>query len=280
MDTTENEWHALRREIDALRSENRLLYNEITNLNKTLCAEITSLRKQTLTLFAELTNHHAILKNEIKFSNSKDLRLHLTRLAGMQTAEFIISRMNKLKDFDTREDHLKYALSQADDASSMGGLFLEFGVFAGNSINLLSAIKPDKIFYGFDSFEGLPEDWRMGFGKGRFDRKGDLPKVNENVRLVKGWFNETLPAFVKEHPEPCAFIHIDCDLYSSTKTVLDTLKNQIGTGTIISFDEYYNHPGWQDDGEYKAFNAFVTENNLKFEYVARSNLGQVSVRIK
>ena len=157
---------------------------------------------------------------------------------------------------------------------------MEFGVFAGNSINLISSTLPDKIIYGFDSFEGLPENWREGFSKGTFNRKGGLPQVNDNVRLVKGWFNETLPEFVKAHPEQCAFIHIDCDLYSSTKTVLDTLKNQIGAGTVIAFDEYYNYPGWQDDGEYRAFNDFVAWNHLEFEYVARSNLGQVSVKIK
>ena len=157
---------------------------------------------------------------------------------------------------------------------------MEFGVFKGESINMISGIKSDKIVYGFDSFEGLPEDWRMDFYKGTFNQQGNLPQVNENVRLVKGWFNETLPEFIKTHSEPCAFIHIDCDLYSSTKMVLDTLKHQIVSGTIISFDEYYNYPGWQDDGEYKAFNDFVKENNIEFEYLARSNLGQVSVRIK
>ena len=280
MDTTENEWHSLRREIDALRSENRLLYNEITNLNKILFAEITSLRKQSVTLFTELATYQAIIENAINFSNSKNLRLHLTRLAGMQTAEFIVEHMNKIKTFDTREEHLKYALNQADNDSSGEGLFLEFGVFNGKSINIISATKPNKIIYGFDSFEGLPENWRAGFAKGRFNREGNLPQVNENVRLVKGWFNETIPEFVKEHPEPCAFIHIDCDLYSSTKTVFDTLKNKICAGTVISFDEYYNYPGWQDDGEYKAFNDFVAENNFEFEYIARSNLGQASVRIK
>lgn len=156
---------------------------------------------------------------------------------------------------------------------------MEFGVFAGNSINLLSAIKPDKIFYGFDSFKGLPEMWRDGFDKAAFNRDGNLPQVNENVRLVKGWFNETLPAFVKEHPEKCAFIHIDCDLYSSTKTIFEMLKNQIVSGTVITFDEYFNYPGWQE-GEYKAFMEFIAWSGLEFEYIARTNHEQVAVKIK
>lgn len=108
---------------------------------------------------------------------------------------------------------------------------------------------------------------------------GNAPQVNENVRLVKGRFNETLPEFVKEHTEPCAFIHVDCDLYSSTKTIFDNLKNQIVSGTVIAFDEYFNYPGWQE-GEYKAFMEYVEENNIEFEYIARTDYEQVAVRIK
>ena len=156
---------------------------------------------------------------------------------------------------------------------------MEFGVYKGNSINFISATMPDKIFYGFDSFEGLPENWRTGFDKAAFDKNGDLPRVNDNVRLIKGWFNETLPDFVKAHSEPCAFIHVDCDLYSSTKTIFDNLKNQIVSGTVIAFDEYFNYPGWQQ-GEYKAFMEFVAEKNFDFEYIARTEHEQVAVKIK
>ena len=138
---------------------------------------------------------------------------------------------------------------------------------------------PDKIVYGFDSFDGLPEDWRYDSLKKEFSLDGNLPQVNGNVRLVKGWFNETLPVFVKSHPQKCAFVHVDCDLYSSTKTIFDTLKNQIGAGTVIAFDEYFNYPGWQE-GEYKAFQEFIAETGLEFEYIARTNFAQVAVKIK
>jgi hypothetical protein len=43
----------------------------------------------------------------------------------------------------------------------------------------------------------LPEKWRDGFGKGSFSRNGNFPKVNSNVELIKGWFHETLPNFIK-----------------------------------------------------------------------------------
>ena len=160
---------------------------------------------------------------------------------------------------------------------------MEFGVYKGETINIISEAKPDKIIYGFDSFEGLPEDWRyqwnFNFSKGSFGLNGKMPRVNSNVRLVKGWFNETLPEFVKAHREPCAFIHVDCDLYSSTKTIFDNLKDKIVSGTVIAFDEFFNYPGWQE-GEYKAFTELVAEKNFEFEYIARTDKEQVAVKIK
>ena len=76
-------------------------------------------------------------------------------------------------------------------------LWLEFGVASGNTINYISQFTDDKV-YGFDSFEGLPEKWRDGFDKGAFSQNGTLPKVNQNVELIKGWFNETLLPFIQK----------------------------------------------------------------------------------
>ena len=272
----ETELQSLRREVDELRNENIFLHNELVKQNKILCEEIISLREQNLSLFKEVANHHQLLSNAINFYNSQRLSNHLVRLAGMQTADFIVSNMNKVKSFDTKESYMQYVLSHI---GSRSGEILEFGVFEGNSINFISATLPDKVIYGFDSFEGLPEDWRYDCQKGAFNANNNLPPVNENVRLVKGWFNETLPEFVKEHPEPCAFIHVDCDLYSSTKTIFHELKNQIVSGTVIAFDEYFNYPGWQQY-EYKAFMEFVAENDIEFEYIARTEHEQVAVKIK
>lgn len=68
------------------------------------------------------------------------------------------------------------------------------------------------------------------------------PKVRENVRLIEGWFDDTLPQFIKDHSEDCSFIHVDCDVYSSTKTIFQFLNNKI-KNTIIVFDEFFNYPG-------------------------------------
>ena len=278
MNTVEEELKALRKELDELRNGNFVAYEDLSKQNTLLLDQILSLRQENIALCKELSNQHQTIINIMNFFASKNLKNHLTRLTGMQTAKFIVDNMNKVKSFSDKENYLHYLLTQISTAVGEG-VYLEFGVYQGYTINFISSILRDKVIYGFDSFEGLPETWREGFVKKAFNVNGNLPQVNENVRLVKGWFNETLPAFVKEHPEPCAFIHVDCDLYSSTKTIFDNLKNQIVSGTIIAFDEYFNYPGWQE-GEYKAFMEFILENHLEFEYIARTEHEQVAVKIK
>jgi len=146
-------------------------------------------------------------------------------------------------------------------------LWLEFGVCHGSSINYISKFTEDKV-YGFDSFEGLPEKWRDGFDKGSFNRKGILPQVNSNVELIKGWFNETLVNFIQTHNKKVSFIHMDADIYSSTKYVFDVLKDYIDKDCIIIFDEFVNYPGFDGDtGELKAFYEFITENNVVYEWI-------------
>jgi hypothetical protein len=150
-------------------------------------------------------------------------------------------------------------------------LWLEFGVASGNTINYISKFT-DKYVFGFDSFEGLPEKWRDGFDKGTFSRNGNLPQVNSNVKLIKGWFDETLPLFVNNFKNSTknkiSFIHMDADLYSSTKYILDTLKDHIDKDCIIVFDELLNYPGFDGDkGELKAFYEFITENKVDYEWI-------------
>ena len=148
-----------------------------------------------------------------------------------------------------------------------GTLWLEFGVDSGKTITFISKFTTDKV-YGFDSFEGLPERWRDGFEKGAFNRHGLLPEVNGNVELVKGWFNETLVDFIQTQNKKVSFIHMDADLYSSTKYVLDILKNYMDKDCIIVFDEMLNYPGFdRENGELRAFYEFITENKVDYEWI-------------
>ncbi len=105
------------------------------------------------------------------------------------------------------------------------GLHLEFGVYKGDLINNFAELLPDVIWYGFDSFEGLPETWTLGAKAGAFSIGGKLPSVRANVRLTKGFFEQTLPAFVAQHRDAkIALLHIDCDLYSATKTIFSNVE--------------------------------------------------------
>ena len=146
-------------------------------------------------------------------------------------------------------------------------LWLEFGVASGTSINYISNFTNGTV-YGFDSFEGLPEKWRDGFDQGAFSQNGILPQVNSNVVLIKGLFNETLPEFIQTYNAKISFIHIDSNLYSSTKYILDVLKDYIDTDCIIIFDQLVNYEGFDGDtGELKAFYEFITENKVNYEWI-------------
>ena len=156
-------------------------------------------------------------------------------------------------------------LKKAYEAISLqDGLILEFGVRHGTSIRQL-ALFTSNLIYGFDSFEGLPEDWHQE-SKEVYSTKGKIPKVPPHVTLIQGWFEETLPLFLEKREEDIAIINIDCDIYSSTKTVLDLLSPRIKKGTIIIFDEYIGNLHWEED-EHKAFMESVSKYQWKYEYL-------------
>lgn len=185
------------------------------------------------------------------------------------SVDYAVKNFRKCLYFKYAPELWTYTINKLKE-SSTNNLFLEFGVWRGFSINYFSSRMPDKTFYGFDSFEGLKEDW-AGFSlpKGYFSIGGNLPKVSPNVRLIKGWFDETLPGFLKENSGPVDFVHIDCDTYESTKFVLSALNERIKPGTYLLFDEYTGYPNWEM-GEYKAFQEFVAQTNRKYKYIAFS----------
>jgi len=84
---------------------------------------------------------------------------------------------------------------------------------------------------------------------------------------------------LKKNKQSIDFIHFDCDLYSSTKTILDLLGNRIKKDTILIFDEYLNYPTWQKH-EFKAFQEFVKKRNVSYDYLAFTSKSAVCVKIK
>jgi hypothetical protein len=180
--------------------------------------------------------------------------------AAKESADYWSENMITATALGSASDLLVHALRLVNRE----GLFLEFGVATGQTISQIAALSQGQVF-GFDSFEGLPEPWRTGFPRGCFS--GEIPQVPDNVTLVKGWFSETLPKFIQEHNERVAFLHVDCDLYSSTKCIFDFLHPHIGPGSVIVFDEYFNYPGWQNH-EHKAFMELIDQHQLCFRYDA------------
>ena len=213
-----------------------------------------------------------------KFCESLMLNLELLHSieGAKSSARFEKEHLKDTPFFKSRKDLFNACLEVADPK----GLYLEFGTYKGDSINLLARLCPQLHFYGFDSFEGLPETWTTDSKKGMFDLHGRLPLVRENITLVKGLYDQSLSPFVKEHiGTKVAFVHIDCDLYSSTKTVLSNLRPMMSKGTVLCFDEYYNYSDWEE-GEYKAFSEFAKEHHIEFEYLGYIRMGrQVAVQI-
>lgn len=161
------------------------------------------------------------------------------------------------------------------------GLWVELGVGAGRSIRFLAKQFPLRSIYGFDSFLGLPEDWVREnhiIPKGTYVQN-HLPEVPSNVHLIQGLFQETLPSFAAKQTQSISFLHVDCDLYSSTQEALKILKHLIVPETIILFDEFYNYPGYQNH-EIKAFHEFIAQQNLSYHVLAFNALHeQVAIKI-
>lgn len=170
------------------------------------------------------------------------------------------------------------------DHVTIDGIWAEFGVYKGTSSKYLSKIKKEKFpnlksgFHGFDSFEGLPENWNGTKSKKGTFNTGLVPSIS-GVTFHKGWFKDTIPNFLEKHKEDFAFIHIDCDIYSSTVDILKNVKSRIVPGTVILFDELIGYKAWEQH-EYKAFMEFVKENNVEFEWIAFvANAGQAACKI-
>lgn len=216
--------------------------------------------------------YRQLVRNEY----GKDLLLELQLDAKRESVAYIKQHMRASMVCSDRPSLHRLAF----DHVSVDGLILEFGVKKGATIKGIASFTSQPV-HGFDSFQGLPEDWSgTTIRKGRFTTGGKLPRVPANVTLHPGWFEDSVPKFVTEHSGNVAFMHVDCDLYSSTKTVFDCFADRIVSGTVIVFDEYFNHPNWQDH-EFKAFQEFVSARGCAYDYLAfTAQGGSVAVKIR
>ena len=146
------------------------------------------------------------------------------------------------------------------------GVILEFGVFKGDSIRRLARRKPHNAIHGFDSFRGFPKDARRDWGQDF--SVPSLPVVPANVTLHTGFFENTVPPFIAQWdgaPPPIALVHIDCDIFSSTHTVLSALGPHLQAGDIIVFDELMNYTEFATN-EFLALYLMLERLGLDFEW--------------
>jgi hypothetical protein len=213
----------------------------------------------------------------------KSLLVEVGSHCGRRTLHFLSSSINYLEvghwmksqgfHSSKRLRHRRELFHQiAERVGSKKVLYLEFGVAKGASMRYWSSLlsNPASALHGFDTFEGLPEDWRIR-AKGAYSAGGHLPEIADpRVRFFKGLFQETLPSYLLPEYENL-IINIDCDLYSSTSFVLNQLAKHIGPGTCIYFDEFSD-----PRHELRAFHEFLTTSDKRFSLLgATRSYGQV-----
>lgn len=183
--------------------------------------------------------------------------------ARVDAWKYIASAAPQARIVGTRAETFRLALA----AAKLEGLVLEFGVHFGASLRLIAGLAGQPV-HGFDSFRGLPEDWH-GEPRGSYSTDGALPEMPANVALHAGWFAEALPGFAAAHGGKLRLLHVDCDLYSSTRTVLTGLADRVAPGTVMVFDEYLAHEHWRED-EFRAFQEEAAQRGWRYEYLCYS----------
>lgn len=170
-------------------------------------------------------------------------------------------------------DRIMYFRDQIESVANVKGDIVECGVSIGHGallfLLLSEYLNVERTYYGFDSFEGFPDpiekdeatpitgrDYWANPSETvlRVLRDGRVPedKIKNQVRLIKGWFNETLA----KYDGNIALLHLDCDLYESYKICLESLYDKVSQGGIIMFDEYLD-TRWP--GATKAIDGFFSD---------------------
>jgi len=209
---------------------------------------------------------------KIRFGNKSAVDIYYDELQK-NCYEFFKKDMQESSIFLKVEDIRNFSIYRAIQGlnnSDNNNFFLEFGVYTGGSINLFAKQlqSVNKEVYGFDSFEGLKEDWltHVFFPKGALSLNKKKPKVLKNVKLIAGYIQDTLEEFLNQSEKKrIIFAHMDMDTYESTKFALIKIKPFLKKGSIILFDEFYGYPNWEKE-EYKAFKEVF--NKDEFKYIA------------
>lgn len=210
-----------------------------------------------------------------KFIRYVTVRELLINDSVKSSANYAAKYMKLAMMFEERSELWDFCIEIARNKtikSSKKKAVLEFGVLRGQSLNYFAKSLPEAKIFGFDSFEGLDENWTgNNLPKGAFNLGGKTPLVLDNVELIKGRVQKTMPDFLPRiNNLDIALIHFDMDTYTPTKFVLDSLMPWLKPETIVIFDEYFGYRSWENH-EFKAWKQICKKAKLKYEYLAFTN---------
>lgn len=179
----------------------------------------------------------------------------------IRSIEWILSRNETPQIHFNRWSMFDTALAHANQSRA----FYEFGVWMGDSFRYLIDHFPQG--YGFDTFEGLPEEWH-DLPRGSYTSFGEVPNIL-GAEFVVGEFRNTLPEFFAHQRPMAGLINFDADLYSSTITALNHARPVIDSSTVLVFDEFIVNRNWEHD-EFRALEEFCATNRLRYEVLVLS----------
>lgn len=171
-------------------------------------------------------------------------------------------------DYNRRYD-LYHAIGNQENLFNDPIDYFEFGVAGGYSFRWWLEHNSSKVsrFYGFDTFEGLPEKWG-DFEKGSMAYKLESLNIKDDrASFYQGLFQDTLLPFIKKYDNKNRkIIHIDSDLFSAALFTLTQLYSLFKKGDIILFDEFA-----VPKHEFLAFKIFTESFYVKYEVIAAAN---------
>jgi hypothetical protein len=193
----------------------------------------------------------------------------MRRDAVLDSFNYAKENMQDAYSFLDRFDGLSLSIEEARRRFPSRKVVLEFGVYRAGMINYQARKFAELNFVGFDSFEGLQEQWSGMAPKRTFDLGGKLPKVRPNVRLVKGWFAESAPRWKAENPtsDIPLLVHVDCDTYAATVDVLQSCADYVEHGLVLHFDDYFGFPDWRTGG-FKALQEISEARRWRLTYLS------------
>lgn len=215
---------------------------------------------------------HSVKSESLQGKSAKDVMELLPRVTSEKTPD--------------SDDFYSYKYTSIENVIpeiKIDGDWAQFGVYKGNiAKEILKSLPDNANLHLLDSFEGLPEDWIGVWKAGAFQLTSEeIPAFDDQrVKIHKGWFSDTVPLMADHQEKQLAFMHIDCDLYSSTIDCLFGMNKFIVTGTVLLFDEYVMlNNGEFDDGEHRAVVEWMEKFDRQIEYLWRTNWVQVAARV-